>query len=71
MGTGKISDEKIIDIVKKVFPLKPEEIIDILKLKTPFYQPLATYGHFGRDDYPWEKTDMIDEINKRLEELSK
>tara|TARA_Y100001980_G_C14551034_1_gene334036 strand:- start:1891 stop:3075 length:1185 start_codon:yes stop_codon:yes gene_type:complete len=71
METGKISDEKIIDIVKKVFPLKPEQIIDKLELKTPFYRPLASYGHFGRQDYPWEKTDMIDEINKLSKELSR
>ena len=71
MCTGKISDDKIVDIVKKVFPLKPEKIIDMLELKTAFYQPLASYGHFGREGYPWEKTDMIDEINKYSEELSK
>ena len=61
-GTGTIEDEKIVSIVKKVFGLKPQQIINHLKLKKPIYSPLSAYGHFGRDGYEWEKTNMINEI---------
>jgi len=61
-GTGTIEDEKIVSIVKKVFGLKPQQIINHLKLKNPIYSPLSAYGHFGRDGYEWEKTNMIKEI---------
>ena len=61
-GTGTIEDEKIVSIVKKVFGLKPQQIINHLKLKKPIYSPLSAYGHFGRDGYEWEKTNMIKEI---------
>jgi len=61
-GSGTIDDEKIVNIVKEVFGLKPQQIINHLKLKNPIYSPLAAYGHFGRDGYEWEKTNMINEI---------
>ena len=61
-GSGTINDEKIVNIVKEVFGLKPQQIINHLKLKNPIYSPLAAYGHFGRDGYEWEKTNMINEI---------
>ena len=61
-GSGTIDDEKIVNIIKEVFGLKPQEIINHLKLKNPIYSPLAAYGHFGRDGYEWEKTNMINEI---------
>ena len=66
MGTGCIEDEKIQEIVKLIFSLKPEEIIKQLNLKTSFYQPLSSYGHFGREGYPWEKIDKIDEFKKYI-----
>ena len=67
-GTGKISDEKIIEIVKKVFDLRPAAIIDILDLRRPIYRQIAAYGHFGRNDLdlPWERLDKIEEIKKLI-----
>ena len=61
-GTGSISDDKLEDIIKKVFQLKPAGIIAALDLKKPFYQQTASYGHFGRDIFSWEKTDKIEAI---------
>ncbi len=65
-GTGKLDDEKIADIVNKVFDLRPSAIIDRLDLRKPIYEKLAAYGHMGREDLgvTWEKTDMVDEIKK-------
>lgn len=67
-GTGKIDDEKIADIVNKVFDLRPSAIIDRLDLKKPIYKNVAAYGHMGREDLgvSWEKTDMVDEIKKYM-----
>lgn len=65
-GTSKISEEKIIHIIKKYFPLKPKEIIDKLDLKKPIYKETARYGHFGRDKFTWEKLDMVELIRKEL-----
>ena len=67
-GTGKISDDKIGEIVNKVFDLRPAAIIDTLKLRAPIYRQLAAYGHVGREDLDvqWEKTDKVDEIKKYL-----
>ena len=64
--TGKIDDEILSEIVKKVFDLRPGMIIKNLKLRRPIYRQVAAYGHFGRPelDLPWEKTDKIDEIRK-------
>ena len=57
-GTGKISDDKIVSLVKKHFDLRPQAIIDSLKLRRPIYENSASYGHFGREDsdFLWEKT---------------
>jgi len=67
-GTGKISDEKIIEIVNKLFDLRPAGIIQTLKLRTPIYKQTAAYGHFGRTDIelPWEKLDRIQDIKNEL-----
>jgi S-adenosylmethionine synthetase len=58
-GTGKISDEKIADLINECFDLRPGAIIRDLGLRKPIYRKTASYGHFGRDDieFPWEKTD--------------
>ena len=64
-NTGKIDDYKLVDIVKTIFPLKPQEIINHLKLKKPIYRPLSAYGHFGRQGYEWEKTNMVEEILRK------
>ena len=67
-GTGKIDDEKIADIINKVFDLRPSAIIDRLDLRKPIYKNVAAYGHMGREDLgvSWEKTDMVDEIKKYM-----
>ena len=64
-NTGKIDDYKLVDMVKEIFPLKPQEIINHLKLKNPIYTPLSAYGHFGRQGYEWEKTNMVEEILRK------
>ena len=67
-GTGKLDDEKIADIVNKVFDLRPSAIIDRLDLRKPIYKNVAAYVHMGREDLgvSWEKTDMVDEIKKYM-----
>ena len=67
-GTGKITERKIIDIIEKVFDLRPSAIIDVLKLRKPIYRQTAAYGHFGRTDIdlPWEKLDKIDDITQYI-----
>jgi len=67
-GTGKISNDKLIEIIKKHFPLKPADIISELDLKRPIYEKTATYGHFGRNDkdFTWEKLDKVGILNKYL-----
>jgi len=61
-GTGIKSDYELNNLVKKVFPLKPAEIINHLNLKRPIYTPLSAYGHFGRTGYTWEQTNMVDDL---------
>ena len=61
-GTGIKSDYELNNLAKKVFPLKPAEIINHLNLKRPIYAPLSAYGHFGRTGYSWEETNMIDDL---------
>ena len=67
-GTGKVSDEKIAEIVNKVFDLRPGAIIKELGLRRPIYRQTAAYGHFGRTDIdlPWEATTKVEEIKKLL-----
>ncbi len=70
-GTGKISDQKLVKLIKKVFPLSPKGIIEHLKLLRPIYLKTAVYGHFGRDDedFSWEKIDAVDEILSKTKKL--
>jgi S-adenosylmethionine synthetase len=67
-GTGKISEEKIVELVKKNFPMTPAGIINHLKLLRPIYRKTAAYGHFGRNDkdFTWEKTDKAAVLRKAL-----
>lgn len=67
-GTGKLSDEKISEIVKENFDLRPSQIIKYLDLRRPIYKQTAAYGHFGREDLklPWEKVDMVEKLKKYL-----
>lgn len=66
-GTGKISEDSLVEIVNKVFDLRPDAIIKDLDLKRPIYRKTTNYGHFGRndEDFTWERTDKVEEI-KRL-----
>ena len=65
-GTGKVSDEKLTEAVRKVFDLRPAGIIKMLDLRRPIYKQTAAYGHFGRNDLnlPWEATDKAEELKK-------
>ncbi len=67
-GTGKLPDDKIVDIIKENFDLRPAAIIQTLDLRRPIYSQVAAYGHFGRNDLdlPWEKTDRAAELAKYL-----
>ena len=67
-GTGKVSDEKLVEIIRENFDLRPAGIIKMLDLRRPIYRPTAAYGHFGRTDValPWEALDKVDELKKHL-----
>lgn len=67
-GTGKLPDEKITEIVRENFDLRPAGIIKMLDLRRPIYRQTASYGHFGRDDLdlPWEKLDKAEVLKKYL-----
>ena len=67
-GTGKLSDEKLVDIIRENFDLRPAGIIKMLDLRRPIYKQTAAYGHFGRNDLdlPWEKVDKADVLKKYL-----
>ena len=68
-GTGKLSDEKLVEIIRENFDLRPAGIIKMLDLRRPIYKQTAAYGHFGRTDIdlPWEKTDMVDKLKGYLQ----
>lgn len=65
-STGKVDDEKILDIINKVFDFRPQNIIEELELKEPVFGDTAKYGHFGWDNYSWEKINKIDEIKQLI-----
>lgn len=67
-GTGKVSDEVILEAIKKEFDLTPQGIINTLDLLNPIYGPTAAYGHFGRTDveFPWEKLNKVEDLKKYL-----
>ena len=67
-GTGKVSDEKIVEVINKVFDLRPAAIISDLDLRRPIYKKTAAYGHFGRNDpdFTWEKLSKVEEIKAAL-----
>ena len=67
-GTGKLSDEEIVALIRNNFDLRPRGLIEMLDLRRPIYQSTAAYGHFGReeDDFTWEKTDKAAELRKAL-----
>ncbi len=65
-GTGKLPDDRLAEIVKAEFDLRPAAIISTLGLRAPIYAQTAAYGHFGRDAFPWERTDRISDLQKYL-----
>ena len=68
-GTGKVAEEKLVDIVRENFDLRPAGIIKMLDLRRPIYKQTAAYGHFGRNDLdlPWEKTDKVEALKAYLQ----
>ncbi|HPC47561.1 MAG TPA: methionine adenosyltransferase domain-containing protein, partial [Deltaproteobacteria bacterium] len=67
-GTGRIPDERLAEIIREVFPLKPKGIIEHLDLLRPIYRKTAAYGHFGRPEpeFTWERTDMVDKLKEKV-----
>ena len=67
-GTGKLSDTRLVEIIRENFDLRPAGIIKMLDLRRPIYKQTAAYGHFGRNDLnlPWEKLDRVEELKKYL-----
>jgi S-adenosylmethionine synthetase len=65
-GSGRVADEKMVEIVRAHFGLKPKEIIESLDLRRPIYLPTAAFGHFGRTGagFTWEKTDRADALRR-------
>ncbi|SDK09086.1 methionine adenosyltransferase [Sediminibacillus albus] len=72
-GTGKVTELQLVEAVRELFDLRPAGIIKMLDLKRPIYKDTAAYGHFGRTDieFPWEKTDKVDNLKKIAEQNSK
>ncbi|ATW24824.1 methionine adenosyltransferase [Candidatus Formimonas warabiya] len=70
-GTGKISDEKLVELVRQHFDLRPAGIIKELDLRRPIYGQTAAYGHFGREDLdlPWERLDKVDELKESAKNI--
>lgn len=64
-GTGEVSEEKLVELIRKNFDLKPKAIIQSLDLLKPIYQKTAAYGHFGREGFSWEKTDKAEALKKQ------
>ena len=67
-GTGKLSNEKLVEIIRANFDLRPAGIIKMLDLRRPIYKQTAAYGHFGRTDLdlPWEKLDKVEVLKAYL-----
>ena len=65
-GTGRLDDHVIMDLILSHFDLTPQGIIDYHDLLRPIYRKTATYGHYGRDGFPWERLDKVAELQKAL-----
>ena len=65
-GTSKVDEASLEGRLRDIFDLTPAGIIRTLDLKRPIYRPTAAYGHFGRAEFPWEKTDKVSEIKKKI-----
>jgi len=68
-GTGEYDDEKLTKLVEKTFDLRPRRIIQQLDLLRPIYLQTAAYGHFGRPEFPWERTDRVDELLENIKKI--
>ena len=68
LGTGKVDDARLTEVIRKVFDLTPDGIMDRLKLRRPIYRQTAAYGHFGRDeaDFTWELCDYVEKLKQNL-----
>ena len=66
-GTGIIDDDSLAKVVREVFDLRPKAIIDKLNLASPIYRKTSNYGHFGKEGFSWEETDMIEEVKQAVE----
>lgn len=65
-GTGKVSEERLVKLVREFFDLRPYGLIQMLDLIKPIYRKTATYGHFGRDEFPWEKLDKLEALKSAV-----
>ncbi|MDR1250977.1 MAG: methionine adenosyltransferase [Treponema sp.] len=65
-GTSSVDEQRIENAVQKVFDLSPAGIIETLDMRRPIYRKTAAYGHFGRAEFPWEKTDKVEELKKAI-----
>ncbi|MFW6232722.1 MAG: methionine adenosyltransferase domain-containing protein, partial [Bacteroidota bacterium] len=65
-GSSKKTDHEIAEYIHKHFELTPSGIIERFNLRKPIYRPTAAYGHFGRDEFPWEKLDLVDDLKKHF-----
>ena len=61
-GTGKVADALLVKLVRDNFELRPFGLLKMLDLERPIYQATAAYGHFGREEFPWEKTDIAEQL---------
>lgn len=65
-GTGKVADETLVEAIKKTFSFKPADIVEQLDLLRPIYRSTTHYGHFGKEELPWEQTNKVDELTNHL-----
>ena len=65
-GTGVLSDAALSEIIADEFDLRPRAIINLFGLQRPIYLATASYGHFGREGFPWEKLDRVDDLKKYI-----
>ena len=70
-GTGKISNNDMEKLIAETFDMRPKAIIDKLGLQSPIYRKTAAYGHFGRQGFPWEQTDMVDALKANAQKYIK
>lgn len=66
--TGKVAEDRLVEVIREIFDLSPAGIINMLDLRKPIYRQIAAYGHFGRSDVslPWEKTDKVEHLRTLL-----